>query len=51
MSPDGRSGFVLLSILLALPFICTADDVERIVGRLGDAVDAALAACGVAAPA
>ena len=45
---DGKQGD---HILLAPPFICTADDIARIVGRLGDAIDAALAACAVAAPA
>jgi hypothetical protein len=38
---DGRSGD---HVLLAPPFICTATDIDAIVERLGDAVDAATAA-------
>ncbi|CAB3723940.1 aspartate aminotransferase family protein [Trinickia soli] len=40
---DGQHGD---HILLAPPFICTPDDIDRIVARLGDAVEAALAAAG-----
>jgi adenosylmethionine-8-amino-7-oxononanoate aminotransferase len=38
---DGRLGD---HVLLAPPFIVTDDEIEDIVGRLGDAVDAAIAA-------
>ncbi|PMS15041.1 aspartate aminotransferase family protein [Trinickia dabaoshanensis] len=38
---DGKRGD---HVLLAPPFICTADDIERIVERLCDAVDAAITA-------
>ena len=38
---DGKSGD---HVLLAPPFICTASDIGRIVERLRDAIDAALAA-------
>lgn len=37
---DGKNGD---HVLLAPPFICTAKDIDTIVERLGDAVDAALA--------
>ena len=37
---DGRSGD---HVLIAPPFVATRDDVDEIVRRLGDAVDAALA--------
>jgi adenosylmethionine-8-amino-7-oxononanoate aminotransferase len=40
---DGKRGD---HVLLAPPFICTAHDIDRIVDRLGSAVDAALAAAG-----
>jgi hypothetical protein len=43
---DGRSGD---HVLLAPPFICTATDIDAIVERLGDAVDAATAALAVPA--
>jgi adenosylmethionine-8-amino-7-oxononanoate aminotransferase len=39
---DGRLGD---HVLLAPPFICTAAQIDTIVERLGDAVDAALTAC------
>lgn len=42
---DGRSGD---HNMLAPPFICTRDDIDRIVERLGDAVDAALVSIGAA---
>ncbi len=45
---DGRHGD---HVLLAPPFICTPHDIERIVERLGDAIDAALAGNGTGAPA
>lgn len=37
---DGQNGD---HVLLAPPFICTSHDIERIVERLGDAIEAALA--------
>lgn len=40
---DGKQGD---HVLLAPPFICTPNDIERIVARLCDAVGAALAAAG-----
>lgn len=40
---DGKQGD---HVLLAPPFICTADDIERIADRLYDAVAAALAVAG-----
>ncbi len=36
-------------VLLAPPFICTAPQIDTIVERLGDAIDAALASIGAAA--
>jgi len=41
---DGASGD---HVLLAPPFICTADDIDRIVSRLIDAIDDALRVAGV----
>jgi adenosylmethionine-8-amino-7-oxononanoate aminotransferase len=41
---DGVSGD---HVLLAPPFICTADDIDRIVSRLTDAIDDALRVAGV----
>ena len=41
---DGASGD---HVLLAPPFICTADDIDRIVSRLTDAIDDALRVAGV----
>lgn len=41
---DGVSGD---HVLLAPPFICTANDVDRIVGRLTDAIEDALRTTGV----
>ncbi|MEX3955435.1 aspartate aminotransferase family protein [Trinickia sp. EG282A] len=41
---DGVSGD---HVLLAPPFICTADDIDRIVSRLTDAIDDALRSAGV----
>ncbi|HVW50504.1 MAG TPA: aspartate aminotransferase family protein [Trinickia sp.] len=43
---DGKNGD---HVLLAPPFICTSHDIERIVERLGDAIDAALAGSGTGA--
>ncbi|TAM53116.1 MAG: aspartate aminotransferase family protein [Paraburkholderia sp.] len=43
---DGKNGD---HVLLAPPFICTSHDIERIVERLGDAIDAALDGIGTAA--
>lgn len=43
---DGKSGD---HNMLAPPFICTASDIDRIVERLGDAVDAALESMGASA--
>jgi adenosylmethionine-8-amino-7-oxononanoate aminotransferase len=43
---DGRRGD---HVLLAPPFICTAQDIERIVARLADAIDAALVSSGARA--
>ncbi|MBU6490437.1 MAG: aspartate aminotransferase family protein [Burkholderiales bacterium] len=43
---DGKNGD---HVLLAPPFICTPRDIERIVERLGDAIDAALDGIGTAA--
>jgi len=40
---DGVSGS---HVLLAPPFICTADDIDRIIGRLTDAIDSALCVTG-----
>jgi adenosylmethionine-8-amino-7-oxononanoate aminotransferase len=40
---DGKSGD---HVLLAPPFICTAQDIDAIVGRLTDAIDAALVSSG-----
>lgn len=40
---DGKLGD---HVLLAPPFICTSSDIERIVERLGDAIDAALVSTG-----
>lgn len=40
---DGQHGD---HVLLAPPFICAAGDIDRIVARLGDAIDAALAVTG-----
>lgn len=34
-------------VLLAPPFICTAADIENIVSRLTEAIDAALRSAGV----
>ena len=45
---DGREGD---HVLLAPPFICTPDDIERIVERLGDALAASLARVGACATA
>jgi adenosylmethionine-8-amino-7-oxononanoate aminotransferase len=42
---DGKIGD---HVLLAPPFICTPRDIERIVGRLTDAIEGALAATGAA---
>ena len=41
---DGAAGD---HVLLAPPFICTADDIDRIVSRLTDAIDDALRVVGV----
>jgi adenosylmethionine-8-amino-7-oxononanoate aminotransferase len=41
---DGVSGD---HVLLAPPFICTADDIDRIVSRLTDAIEGALRVAGV----
>lgn len=43
---DGMNGD---HVLLAPPFICTSRDIERIVERLGEAIDAALDGIGTAA--
>jgi adenosylmethionine-8-amino-7-oxononanoate aminotransferase len=43
---DGKLGD---HVLLAPPFICTPSDIERIVERLGDAIDAALISTGALA--
>jgi len=43
---DGKLGD---HVLLAPPFICTPSDIERIVERLGDAIDAALVSTGALA--
>jgi adenosylmethionine-8-amino-7-oxononanoate aminotransferase len=43
---DGKSGD---HVLLAPPFICTAQDIDAIVSRLTDAIDAALVATGARA--
>lgn len=43
---DGKLGD---HVLLAPPFICTPSDIERIVERLGEAVDAALVSTGALA--
>ncbi|HEX7683260.1 MAG TPA: aspartate aminotransferase family protein [Trinickia sp.] len=40
---DGRRGD---HVLLAPPFICTSNEIDRIVERLGDAIEAALAVTG-----
>ncbi len=40
---DGASGS---HVLLAPPFICTADDIDRIISRLTDAIDSALCVTG-----
>ena len=40
---DGRSGD---HVLLAPPYISTSEDIDMIVGRLGQAVDAALKSVG-----
>jgi adenosylmethionine-8-amino-7-oxononanoate aminotransferase len=45
---DGKSGD---HVLLAPPFICTAQDIDNIVGRLTDAIDDALVSTGVRAAA
>ncbi|ACC74303.1 aspartate aminotransferase family protein [Paraburkholderia phymatum] len=42
---DGKTGD---HVLLAPPFICTQSDIERIVSRLTDAIEGALAASGAA---
>lgn len=42
---DGKFGD---HVLLAPPFICTADDIQRIGDRLADAIDAALISSGAA---
>jgi adenosylmethionine-8-amino-7-oxononanoate aminotransferase len=41
---DGQSGD---HVLLAPPFICTAQDIDTIVNRLTDAIDGALVSTGV----
>jgi adenosylmethionine-8-amino-7-oxononanoate aminotransferase len=43
---DGNQGD---HILIAPPFICTEQQIETIVGRLTDAVDAALSSIGAPA--
>jgi adenosylmethionine-8-amino-7-oxononanoate aminotransferase len=45
---DGQRGD---HVLLAPPFICTAQDIDQIVSRLTDAIDGALLATGVRAAA
>lgn len=44
---DGKFGD---HVLLAPPFICTSDDIQRIGERLADAIDAALVSSGAALP-
>lgn|GEM_PF-1174578 len=44
---DGKIGD---HVLLAPPFICTASDIDEIVSRLADAIDAALVAALAVAP-